>query len=335
MKQKGFCELKGIVPPLVTPMLADGTLDIEGLHNVIDHVIAHRISGIFILGTTGEAPSLSRSLRQEMVSETCRWVDGRVPVLAGITDTSLVESADLARLAADAGVTAAVASAPYYFPIGQKELSEYIQKLAGVIPLPMYVYNMPNCTKTVFELDTLKYLTAIPNIIGVKDSSGDMTYFKQLLELKAIRQDWSILIGPEELLAEAVLYGADGGVTGGANLFPQLYIELYEAAQRNDLLSIRPLQDAVKRICDCIYNPSYLPGLKYALACKKLCSEVLADPLHPASVHQKEAIERLLCQLDRAAFPWLQEQALPQTILSIPPGKASRLFNGRKSALGY
>ncbi len=121
--------LKGIVPPLVTPLQNRDSLDEPGLERLIEHVIAGGVSGLFILGTTGEAQSLSYRLRRELITRVCQQVQNRLPVLVGITDTAFEESLHLARFAADAGATQLVLSTPYYFPAGQTELTEYIRHL--------------------------------------------------------------------------------------------------------------------------------------------------------------------------------------------------------------
>ena len=154
-----------------------------------------------------------------------------MPVLVGVTDTSFVETVNLAAHAADAGAQAVVLAAPYYFPAGQPELLEYLEDIAGELPLPVFLYNMPSHTKLIFEPETVRRALDMPNIVGMKDSSAQMIYFHKLARsLAAERPDLSLLVGPEELLGEAVLLGRHGGVCGGANLFPRLYVELYEAA---------------------------------------------------------------------------------------------------------
>src|SRR6266852_3532228 len=143
---------QGIFPPMVTPLSGRDTLDAAGLERLIEHILAGGVHGLFVLGTTGEAPSLSYRLRQELIQRTCRQVAGRVPVMVGITDTAFVESINLARAAAEA----LVISAPYYFPAGQAELLEYLQHLAAELPLPLFLYNMPSHTKITFALETVQ-----------------------------------------------------------------------------------------------------------------------------------------------------------------------------------
>src|ERR1700740_1981819 len=108
---------RGIIPPLITPLVQRDELDVAGLEKLIEHVLSGGVHGLFILGTTGEAPSLSYRLRRELIDAVCRFVRGRVPVLVGITDTAFVESVSLACHAADAGAEALVVSTPYYFPV--------------------------------------------------------------------------------------------------------------------------------------------------------------------------------------------------------------------------
>ena len=139
--------LRGIVPPLVTPLSARDQLDVGGLEKLVHHVLDGGVSGVFILGTTGEAPSLSYRLRRQLIEETVRIVDAQVPVLVGITDTAFIESVAIARHAADCGASATVLTTPYYFPAGQTELTAYVQNIAPLIPLPLMLYNMPGMTK--------------------------------------------------------------------------------------------------------------------------------------------------------------------------------------------
>jgi len=277
--------LRGIIPPMVTPLTDRDGLDSEGLERLVSHMLAGGVHGLFILGTTGEAPSLSYRLRRELIEQTCQLVAGRVPVLVGITDTSFVESVQLARFAADAGAQAVVLASPYYFPAGQPELIEYIQHLVPELPLPVFLYNMPSHTKLVFEPDTVRAAADIPGVAGLKDSSANMIYFHQLQMLLADHDEFSLLIGPEELLGETLLLGGHGGICGGANLRPQLYVDLYNAAVARDLEAVATLHEQVMAISGTIYSvghykSSYLKGLKCALSCLGICDDFMAEPFH-------------------------------------------------------
>jgi 4-hydroxy-tetrahydrodipicolinate synthase len=294
--------LRGIIPPMVTPLLDRDTLDVAGLERLIEDILAGGVHGLFILGTTGEAPSLSQRLRRELIERVCEQVKGRVPVLVGITDTCFVESVNIACKAKDAGAQAVVLAPPYYFPTGQGELLEYLEHLIPELPLPLVLYNMPSYTKLVFEPETVRAAAAITGIVGIKESSGDMVYFRKLLSLLKKQPDFSLLMGHEELLAEAVLEGAHGGVCGGANLVPQLYVDLYNAAYSKDLSTVESLQKKVMQISKAIYGvgkyeSSYLKGLKCALSCMGICSDFLAEPFHRFRYAERKVIRRHLEEL--------------------------------------
>ncbi|MGI9474522.1 MAG: dihydrodipicolinate synthase family protein [Rubripirellula sp.] len=297
-EQFGAPLYRGIVPPLVTPLAGRDTIDLEGTRRLLDHVIDGGVHGVFILGTTGEAPSLSYRLRRDFIREACEIVNRRVPVFVGVTDTSFVESIALAGVAKDAGATAAVLSTPYYFPAGQTELIQYIADVVEELPLPLMLYNMPSLTKVWFEIDTLRTLSQHPEIVGVKDSSGDLKYFQALLTLKAQRPDWSILIGPEHLTAEAIRLGGDGGVNGGANIYPELFVELFEASERGDTRQIEILTQRVEKLQQIYavgkYASRFIKATKCALSLREICSDHMAEPFNHFLAPQREQVKEIL-----------------------------------------
>lgn len=295
---RGF---SGIVPPLVTPLSARDELDLEGLQRLLDHVISGGVSGVFILGTTGEAPSLSYRLRREMISQTLRMVDGRIPVLVGVTDTAFVESVDLAKHAAESGAQAAVLTTPYYFPAGQTELIAYVQNIAPQIALPLMLYNMPGLTKVWFEIETLRTLSKIDSIIGVKDSSGDLDYFEAVCKLKSERADWSVLIGPEAKLSEAHALGGDGGVCGGANVAPRWFVDCQNGLVSGDTNKVKEAQVRISRFQDIYeigkYASRHIKATKSALSLCGICSDLPADPFHAFLEPERERVSKVLAEL--------------------------------------
>ena len=234
--------LRGIIPPVITPMIDNDTLDVIGLENLLNRMIKGGVSGVFILGTSGEA----------QIKETCRIVEKRIPVLVGITDTSFSESLLLAANAALYGADALVAAPPYYFAPGQAELIQYYNDLANQLPLPLFLYNMPSHVKVMIEPETVLALSENPNIIGLKDSSANGVYFQKLIYLLRNKPEFTLLCGPEEMTAEVILMGGHGGVNGGANLFPELYVALYDAAASKDFEKLAELQ--YWKICIQLYQ---------------------------------------------------------------------------------
>lgn len=295
--------IKGIIPPMVTPLVSETVLDIEGTKRLTEHLIAGGVHGLFVLGTTGEAQSLNYEMRREFVELVCRQAAGRLPVLVGITDTCMEESIKLAKFAAECGAVGVVAAAPYYFGPSQVEAVEYFSALADAVPLPLYLYNIPSRVKVNLDVDTVVKLSAHPNIVGVKDSSGNMNYFDQLLYKLGDNEEFAVYMGLEELTGEAVMLGSDGGINGGANMFPRLYVDMYDAAASGDLAKVRELQPKIMEVSEKIYNigrfggSSYLKGLKSALYALGICSDYVAYPYRKFEKPELDKIKAALEEL--------------------------------------
>ena len=294
----------GIIPPLVTPLRARDQLDHAGLERLVEHVLAGGVHGLFILGTTGEAPSLSYRLRRELIDCVTKQVAGRVPILVGVTDTSFVETVSLSRHAAEAGATALVLATPYYFPAGQTELFDYVENLVRELPLPLVLYNMPSLTKVWFEIETLERLASHSSIVGVKDSSGDLAYFQRAVGLKAIRPDWSIMLGPEALLPQAMSLGGDGGVSGGANVFPELFVGCYQACKDNNSSEIERFKNSIddfQRVYDVgKYASRHIKATKCCLSLRGICDDFMADPFHRFKEPERARVQAILQSLNGA-----------------------------------
>jgi dihydrodipicolinate synthase/N-acetylneuraminate lyase len=297
--------LRGIVTPMVTPLAGPDTLDRPAVERLLERLIAGGVRGVFILGTTGEGPGLSYRLRMEMLDQVCSVIAGRIPVLASITDTSMVETLNFAERSARAGASALVLAPPYYYDLNQRELLRYLERLTPRLPVPLYLYNIPSLTKTPFAPDTVRAAADFTNVYGIKDSSGDMKYFAELIRMCADRPEFSILCGPEELLVEAMAIGAHGGVAGGSNLWPELYVELYHAAVKHDAERLRTLQAVVMAISKGVYHggtdgSSYLRGMKTALSLLGYCRNIMAEPYEPFGPIETE---RIRATLRKAGLP--------------------------------
>ncbi len=278
--------LAGIVPPLATPLLAPDRLDIDGLERLINHLVAGGVHGLFILGTTGEGPSLSQPLRRELVSSAIAVAAGRLPVLVGISDAAIADSLALAHHAADAGAAAVVAAPPFYFPASQDQLGGWARELAARTPLPLLLYNMPEMVKTVIEPVTLAGLADCEQIVGLKDSGGDLATFAAYAEVcRRQRPDWGLFIGPELLYPDAHRLGATGAVPGGANVLPAVFVELHAALHRGDPAAVARLIATAQQL-SAIYTVSPDPGqvivgIKAALLTLGICGDATASPFSP------------------------------------------------------
>ncbi len=291
--------LRGIIPPMVTPLDSPVSLDIQGLDRLLDHLIDGGVHGIFILGTTGEGPSLSYRLRRELIDRTCEKIAGRIPVLVGITDTAYEESCALAAHARTAGADAVVMAPPFYFAVSQNDLYRLIQRLACEVELPLFLYNIPSLTKTCYAPETVLRAAVLPNVYGLKDSSGELAYLRTIVASVVDRPEFTVLVGPEELLLDSLLSGAHGGVCGGANLFPRHFVALYDAVCAGNQEEAERLQFRVQQLGKLLYGigeaeSSYLRGLKLGLELCGICKSTLALPYVAADSHRHERLGELL-----------------------------------------
>ena len=300
----GFKKIRGIIPPMVTPLLSGDVLDKEGAARIVEHMIGGGVHAIFLLGTTGEAQSISMALRYEFVELVCKLVAGRVPVLVAVSDTSIDESVKFAAFAKEQGAAGVVATPPYYYPMSQSDVIVYFTALADRSPLPVYLYNMPSHVKVFLEAPTVAKLADHPNIAGLKDSSANMTYFRTLYALVGGREDFALYVGPEELTGECILMGADGGVNGGANMFPEIYVSMFDAAEKQDIAKVREIQKEIMAVSTSIYTlgggpSSYLCGLKCSLELLGLCSGIPALPYTAFDEEKKAKVRAALVSLGK------------------------------------
>jgi dihydrodipicolinate synthase/N-acetylneuraminate lyase len=283
---------------MVTPLRDRDTLDEQGVERLVEHMISGGVSGIFILGTSGEGPNLSYKLRRELIQRVCWQATSRVPVLVGITDTSLAQAVAVARHAAEAGAFAVVTSAPYYFTLEQPELAAYVEHLLPKLPLPLFLYNMPQMTRTVFALETVRRLMDHEGIIGIKDSSGDLSYFSDLLKVTQSRRNFATLVGPDHQLVETVRMGGHGGVNGGANVMPRLYADLYLAAKANDEARCAELNRRAATLQQIYraggHSARVTQGLKSALSLLRICGDTMTEPFESLRGKERDRVREVL-----------------------------------------
>jgi 4-hydroxy-tetrahydrodipicolinate synthase len=288
--------LKGIIPPVITPLINNNTIDTKGLETLIEYLISGGVHGLFILGTTGEATSLGYSLRKELIRRTSEIVNRRIPVVVGITDTSVNGSLEIAEYSAKMGIDAVVIAPPYYVPISQEEMREYLENLVPELPLPFLMYDMPSCTKMHMSLETVKRAKDL-GAVGIKDSSGDMAYLFSIINEFKDSPKFSVITGTELFLPDTILHGGHGAVAGGANLFPRLFVDLYNAALERDFGKIALLRDKVLMIENTVYNVGkhksrIIKGIKCALSVMDICNDYIAPPLHKFKEEDRNIIAR-------------------------------------------
>lgn len=294
---------EGVITPMVTPLINRENIDFKGLEKLLDHLINGGVSGVFLMGTTGEGTSISPRMRKELTKYSVEYVKGRVPVFVSIADCCIEESLNMACYAKECGASYLVSALPFYLGLTQTEIIDYYTTIADNVPLPLFLYNIPAQTKLMISVEVVKTLAKHPNIIGMKDSSGNGTYFNTLLaEVKAEYPDFTILVGPDEMLASTMALGGNGGVNSGSNLFPELYVNLFKACKAKDTERILKLQKLVMKVSTEVYSVdkssvSFLKGLKAALFTEGLITDYICEPLQKVNGTDLETIKKNVAEL--------------------------------------
>lgn len=225
-------DLGGVIPPMVTPVTdRKGVVDREMARSLSTYLVDGGVHGLFPCGSTGEFSSLSRDQRAAMIESVVESAPG-VPVLAGCGGTSLEEVGQYIEDADDVGADAAVVVTPYYLQTSQDGLLEFYRAVADRAPLPIVLYTIPSLTNHHLPPDTVSELAEHPNVVGIKDSSGDMSYHFDLVTRAPA--SFSVMQGSSELAVSSLDVGSDGLVVGPANVFPGHHADLYDAHVEGD-----------------------------------------------------------------------------------------------------
>ncbi|HOK66529.1 MAG TPA: dihydrodipicolinate synthase family protein [Anaerohalosphaeraceae bacterium] len=290
----------GLIVPMVTPF-ASGRIDREAVCRIIDHLTDGGAAGIFVLGTTGEAPSISPEQKKELVEITVRHTNGRARTYAGISDNCFENSVRAARTYFALGVDAVVAHLPWYYSLNDAEIQGYFQSLADEIDGPLMLYNIPKTTHMSIPIEGIERLSRHPHIVGIKDSADDPTRTEQMIKTFAHREDFCYVLGCAKWSAKAVLLGADGIVPSSANLVPHLYRDLFESARCGNQTAAFELQEQTNRISS-LYQENRslgqsLSALKMMMSLAGLCSPEMLKPLQTADAASKTELENRMMKI--------------------------------------
>lgn len=226
--------IHGVIPPIVTPVDADECVEELGLRRVIDHVIAGGVHGILVLGSNGEFFGLNHEQQQRAITITIDHVKGRVPVYIGIGAISTRECIKLARMAEEKEAQAITILPPMFLRPNEDELYEHFRAVAESTSLPVLLYNNPDRVGTNISANLIERLADIPNIVGVKDSSGDLTLTAEYIRRTRDR-GFKVMAGRDVMILGSLVYGAVGCVASTANIVPALVVKIYEKYREGDL----------------------------------------------------------------------------------------------------
>ena len=241
-------ELAGIVPPLVTPLTATGDVDVVTLRVLAEFVLEAGVHGLFVLGSSGEAPYLTDAHRHLVVKSVVEVASGQVPVLVGVIDTTASRVVEHARSAGAAGARAVVVAPPFYALASDSELIGHFAAVRDRAELPVVAYDIPSRTGRRLGLDVVAQLAHAGVICGLKDSSNDIVGFrKTLLALSGV-DGFAAMVGSELMVDIGIYLGAAGAVPGLANVDPHGYVRVHDAARRGDWETARAEQARLAKL---------------------------------------------------------------------------------------
>lgn len=258
--------IKGIIPPIVTPMDDEENIYEKELRNQVNRLIKAGVHGIFPLGTNGEGYILSKEEKEKVLSVVIEETKGRVPVYAGTGCISTQETIVVSRMAESLGADILSIITPSFASASQSELLEHYKKIASSVKLPIVLYNIPARTGNSLAPDTVELLSHVDNIVGVKDSSGNFDNMLQYIE-KTRNNDFAVLSGNDSLILWNLLAGGNGGIAGCANIYPENMVAIYEHFLKGEMQEAKLAQDAIRTFRNCFKygNPNTIVKTAVAL----------------------------------------------------------------------
>jgi 4-hydroxy-tetrahydrodipicolinate synthase len=246
--------LRGVIPPLCTPLTSALDVDVGSLERLVDHLVDAGVDGLFALGSTGEAAFLPDAQRRTVLDVVVGRVAGQLPVIAGAIDTTTLRVAEHAAGAVAAGCDAVVVTAPFYARTHPSEVERHLRMLGERLPVPVFAYDIPVSTHTKLDADMLLTLAAEGLLAGVKDSSGDDAGLRFLTRERDRRglDEFAVLTGSEVLVDVAMAVGADGVVPGLGNVDPAGYVRLVRHCRDGDWPAARREQERLIRLFDIV-----------------------------------------------------------------------------------
>jgi 4-hydroxy-tetrahydrodipicolinate synthase len=290
-------QLRGIIPPVVTPFTADHELDLPRLRSGIDFQIGRGVHGIFVLGTTGEFYGLDEAEKQAVVADAVKHVNRRRPVFAGTGAETTREVIRLTKMAEKEGADGVSVITPYFLKPTQAELIDHFRRVAESTSLPVVLYNNPaTCGGVSIEPDTAARLAEVPNVVGIKDSSGDLQNTLEIIR-STPREKFAVLNGRDTLILAALTFGAQGAIPASANIAPDLCVGIYESFVKGDFEAAKAFQSRLHPIRMAMSLGTGNGAIKEAMA---LLGRSAGPNRHPISPLSDEKRAKLRAILDKA-----------------------------------
>lgn len=269
--------LKGSLVALITPMNQDGSINYEQLHDLIDWHIENGTDGIVAVGTTGESATLPVEEHLAVIEATVKHVNKRIPVIAGTGANNTVEAIALSKAAEQAGADYTLSVVPYYNKPSQEGIYQHFKAIAEATSIPMIIYNVPGRTVVSMSNDTILRLAKIPNIVGVKEASGNIGNNIELIN--SVPEGFAVFSGDDPTGLPFMLCGGHGVVTVAANVAPKLFADMCRAALEGDIATARRLNEQLIPIYNTMFCEPSPAAPKWGLSLLGKCEPHVRLPL--------------------------------------------------------
>jgi 4-hydroxy-tetrahydrodipicolinate synthase len=284
--------IQGSIVAIVTPMYKDGSVDWKGLEKLVEWHIEQGTNSIVAVGTTGEASTLSMEEHTQVIKEIIRVANKRIPIIAGTGANSTREAIELTKAAKELGADAALLVTPYYNKPTQEGLFQHYKAIAEAVELPLILYNVPGRTGVDLANDTAVRLAEIPNIVGIKDATGDVPRGKALIE--ALNGKMAVYSGDDETAWELMLLGADGNISVTANVAPKAMSEVCAVAIAKDEQQAKTINNKIANLHNILFCESNPIPVKWALHEMGLIDTGIRLPLTPLAEQYREPLRNAL-----------------------------------------
>ncbi len=284
----------GSMVALVTPMHTDGSIDFDGLARLVEFHVENKTDAIVSMGTTGESATLSKKEHTDVVRRTVELVNGRIPVIAGTGSNCTREATFLTRAAMEAGADACLLVTPYYIKPTQEGLYQHYRSIAEAVAIPQILYNVPGRTAVDLLPETVARLANIPNIVGIKEATGDLQRAKELLERCGERLD--LYSGDDFTTREFILQGGKGSISVTANVVPKAMHDMCAAALAGDAVRATELDGPLVGLHENLFLEANPIPVKWAVARLGLIEPALRLPLTELSEQYQNSVADAMCQ---------------------------------------
>lgn len=282
----------GSIPALVTPMLADGAIDWVAFRRLIDWHVRSGTNGIVVMGSTGESATVSMEEHCELIAVGVEHAGGRIPIIAGTGANATSEAIELTAFARKAGAVAALSVVPYYNKPTQQGLYQHFRAIAEAVEIPLILYNVPGRTIADLANETVLRLAEIPNIMGLKDATGDIG--RGLMLMRSLPAGFAVYSGDDPTAAALMLLGARGNISVTANVIPAAMAQLCVAARAGDVATVRDISLRIAPLHQAMFVESNPIPVKWALERLGLAKAHYRLPLTPLSPAWHDVVEAAL-----------------------------------------